>query len=190
MNQLCKLVCEYLLTLVELASLPAGHSLDLLDGEEGQHANALHYVRVGYVSPVLEELERRGLFRVEPYCALLGLAHLLALGVEEQRDSHSVSVLAELLADKLGAAQHICPLVVAAELHVAAVLLVQHVEVVALHDHVVKLEEGQTALPALLVALEGQHLVYAEACAYLAQNVDVVEVHQPVGVVYHDSLAV
>ena len=101
-----------------------------------------------------------------------------------------MSVLAELLADKLSAAQHICPLVVAAELHVAAVLLVQHVEIVALHDHVVELEEGQTALPALLVALEGQHLVYAEACAYLAQNVDVVEIHQPVGVVDHDSLAV
>ena len=100
-----------------------------------------------------------------------------------------MSVLAELLADKLSTAQHVSPLVVAAELHIAAVLLEQHVEVVALHDHVVELQEGQTALPALLVALEGQHLVYAEACADFSQHVDVVEVHQPVCVVDHDSLA-
>ena len=61
----------------------------------------------------------------------------------QQRDGHCVSVLAELAANKLCAAQHIRPLIVAAKLHIAAVVLEHVVEVVALHDHVVKLKEAE-----------------------------------------------
>ena len=64
------------------------------------------------------------------------------------------------------------------------------VEVVALHDHVVELKEGQALLHALLVALGTQHVIHAEAGADLAQQLDVVQVQQPVGVVQHHSLAV
>ena len=48
-------------------------------------------------------------------------------------------VLAEFSSDQLCTAEHVAPLVIAAELHVAAVSLEQLVEVVALHQHVVKL---------------------------------------------------
>ena len=48
--------------------------------------------------------------------------------------------------------RHIAPLIVAAKLHIAAVVLEHVVEVVALHDHVVELEEGQALLHALLIA--------------------------------------
>ena len=48
-------------------------------------------------------------------------------------------VLAELAADELRAAEHIRPLVIAAELHIAAVFLEHVIEVVALHNHVVEL---------------------------------------------------
>ena len=61
----------------------------------------------------------------------------------------AVGVLAQLLADQLGAAQHVAPLVVAAELHIAAIMLEQVVEVVGLHDHVVEFQEGQTLLHPL-----------------------------------------
>jgi len=64
------------------------------------------------------------------------------------------------------------------------------VEVVALHDHVVELEEGQAFLHALLVALSTQHVVHAEAGTDFAQKLDVVEVQEPVGVIQHHSLAV
>ena len=46
-------------------------------------------------------------------------------------------------------ASPIAPLVVAAELHIAAVILEQMVEVVALHDHVVELQEAQTLFHVL-----------------------------------------
>ena len=45
-------------------------------------------------------------------------------------------------ADQFGTTQHVAPLVVSAELQVTAVFLVQHVEVIALHQHVVELQEA------------------------------------------------
>ena len=98
-------------------------------------------------------------------------------------------VLAQLAADQLGAAQHVAPLVVTAELHVAAVVLEQVVEVVGLHDHVVELQEAEALFHALLVALRAQHVVDREARADLAQQLDIVELHQPVRVVQHHRLA-
>ena len=68
--------------------------------------------------------------------------------------------------------------------------MLEHVvEVVALHDHVVELQEGQALLHALLVALGAQHVVHGEAGSYLAQQLNVVQIQQPVGVVQHQSLA-
>ena len=101
-----------------------------------------------------------------------------------------MGVLAELLADELGTAEHIAPLVVPAELHVAAVMLVEVVEVVALHEHVVELQKAQTLFHALLVALGAEHVVDGEARPDVADELDVVEVHEPVGVVDHDGLVV
>ena len=112
-------------------------SVDLLERQERQHPQAFQDVSVRYISPVLVEIERRGLVRIEPYRAALRLAHLLALGIEQQGDRHRVCILAELPADQLGTAEHVAPLIVSAELHVAAVFLVQCIEIVALHDHVV-----------------------------------------------------
>jgi hypothetical protein len=81
------------------------------------------------------------------------------------------------------------PLVVAAELHVAAVVLEQIVEVVGLHDHVVEFQEAESALHALLVALRAEHVVDREACADVPQKLHIVELQQPVGIVDHDGLA-
>ena len=96
-------------------------------------------------------------------------------------------VLSKLAADELRAAQHIRPLVVAAELHVAAVVLEQMIEVVGLHDHVVELQEGQALFHALLVALSTEHVIDREAGADLPQEFDIIEIQQPVGIVDHDG---
>ena len=129
-----------LLGLVQLCALQCLlHFLDLLNGDKGQKLHALDDIGVIHVPPVLEEIVRRGLFRIQPDCAGLGLAHLFALGVQKEGNGHGAGVLPQLLPDQLRAAQHIAPLVVAAELQVAAVPLVEAEEVVALHDHVVKL---------------------------------------------------
>ena len=99
-------------------------------------------------------------------------------------------ILTELTADELRTAEHVRPLVVAAELHVAAVVLEHIVEVIALHDHVVELQEAQALFHALLVALSTQHIVHGEARADLAQELNVVERLEPLGIVEHERLAV
>ena len=184
-----QLVGEDLLGTVQLGAFPLVHRIDLLEREEGQHADALEDVRVADIAPVLVELVRRGLLRIEPDGARGGLAHLLALGVEKQRDRHRVRILAELLSDQLGAGQHVGPLVIAAELEVAAVILVESQEIIALHHHVVELKEGEALLHALLVALCSQHVVDREARTDLAQELDIVEVQQPVGIVDHEGFS-
>ena len=68
--------------------------------------------------------------------------------------------------------------------------MLEHVvEVVALHDHVVEFEEGQALLHPLLVALGAQHVVDREAGTHVTQQLDVVQVQQPVGVIQHQGLA-
>ena len=185
-----QLVSKDLLCLIELASFPLVHLIDLLKRQESQHTQAFEYVCICHVSPVLVEIERRSLVRIKPYGAALSLTHLLALGVEQQSDRHCVCIFAELAADQLGTAEHVAPLVISAELHVAAVFLVQCIEIVALHDHVVEFQEAQAAFHTLFVALCSQHAVYAEVCAYLAQYIDGIQVEQPVCIVYHQRLII
>ena len=68
-------------------------------------------------------------------------------------------------------------------------MLEQIVEVVTLHDHVVELKEAQPLLHALLIALGPKHVVDREAGANLPQQLHIVQIQQPVGVVDHLSLA-
>jgi len=60
------------------------------------------------------------------------------------------------------------------ELLVAAVVLEHVVEVVALHDHVVELEEGQALLHALLIALGAEHVVDGEAGTHITQQLNII----------------
>ena len=142
MYKLCQLVCKDLLGFVQLAAFPFGHLVDLLKRKESKKTHTFDNVSIVYISPVLVEIERGCLIRIKPYSSGLCFSHLFALRIEKQCDGHGIGILAKLTADQLGTAKHVAPLVIATELHVAAVFLVQHVEVVALHDHVVKFQEA------------------------------------------------
>jgi hypothetical protein len=63
-------------------------------------------------------------------------------------------------------------------------------EIVGLQDHVVELDEGQLLLPVEAQAdrVEGQHAVDREVPADVAQELDVVELRQPLGVVDHEGV--
>ena len=67
-------------------------------------------------------------------------------------------------------------------------MVVQVPEIIGLHDHVVELEEAQAALHALLVAFRPEHIVHGEAASDFAEQLDVVQVQQPVRVVHKDGL--
>ena len=110
--------------------------------------------------------------------------------VREQSDRHRICILAQLLPDQLCTAQHIGPLVVAAELHVAAIMLEHVVKVIALHDHVVELKEAQTLFHALFVALGTKHIVYGETTAYLSQQFHIVQAQKPIRVIQHHRFTI
>ena len=95
-----------------------------------------------------------------------------------------------LAADQIRAGQHVAPLIVAAHLQTAAVVLKELQEVVALHQHVVELQEGQAALQTLLVALGRQHAVDGKQRADIADEIDIAQAAQPVGVVDDQRLVV
>ena len=59
-DQLGQLISQNLLGPVQLTALPLVHGVDLLQGQEGQHADALEDIRVPHVPPVLVELEGSG----------------------------------------------------------------------------------------------------------------------------------
>ena len=175
MNKLGKLERKNFFCGIELTALPCAHLVNLLKRKESEHTDTFENIVVRNISPILIELIRAGFFGIKPDGALLGLAHLLALGIEKQSNGHGIGVLAELLSDELGAAEHIAPLVIAAELHIAAVILEKAVKVIALHYHVIELKERKTLFHSLLVALGSEHIVNRKAGAYITQNIYVIK---------------
>ena len=101
-----------------------------------------------------------------------------------------MSILAEFSADELCARQHIGPLIITAELEIAAVILVQSEEIISLHDHVIKFKECKALFHSLLVALSRKHAIDGEVGADFAQEVNIIEIKQPVRIVHHDGLVV
>ena len=85
----------------------------------------------------------------------------------------------------------IAPLVRSAHLQAAAIAAVKLDEVVGLQHHVVELDEAQglLALEPELDRVVGQHAVDAEMPAVVAQEIDVVQRVEPIGVVDHHRAA-
>ncbi len=160
MDELCQLICKDLFRRIQLRAFPPIHLINFLDRKEGQHTNAFQYVRISYVPPILIEFKRGRLIRVEPHRAALGLSHLLPFRIKKQRNRHGACILAKLPSDQLCAPQHVAPLVVPAKLHITAVFLEQHIEIIALHDHIVELKEAKPLLHPLLITFGRQHAVH------------------------------
>ena len=125
---------------------------------------------------------------VEPDGAGGGLAHLRARRRGDQWRGQREQLRVRHAAAKIDAVDDVAPLVGAAHLQHAAVALMQFDEIVGLQDHVVEFEEREFLLPIepQLHGIEAQHAVDREVAADVAQEVDVVERVQPVGVVRHD----
>ena len=180
-------VCERALRRVERRAALRRHGVDFIHGNEREEREALLYIRIVHIAPVLIEVVDAGLFRVEPERTLFGLAHLLAFACGEEGCRERVSGLLLLAADEVCAAKDVAPLVVAAHLETAAVFAVEHEKVVALHEHIAHLKEGEPALHALLVAFRAEHLVHGEMHADVAHEIEEVEVPKPFRVVGEDG---
>ena len=150
----------------------------------------MDHVGIADVSPILIELIRRGFLRIEPDGALLGFAHLFAFAVLQQFHGQTEYFFSVAAAVQFDAADDVAPLIVAAQLHDAAILTVEHEEIVTLHQHIVQLEERETPLQALLIAFRGQHPIHGEMYSDFAQKVNVIQIAQPIGIVDHQRVAI
>ena len=124
---------------------------------------------------------------VEPDGALGGLAHFGPRGRRQEGEGQGLGRPAFDPADEVNSGQDVPPLVVAAHLQGAAVLPVERQIVVGLEELVVELDEGQSLFQAQPIGLGGQHAVDAEMPADIAEEFDVFQGQEPVGVVDRDG---
>ena len=73
-----------------------------------------------------------------------------------------MGIFSEFLTDKFRSGKHIAPLIITAELHIAAIVLIEAVEVVSLHEHIGKFQEGKSVCETIHIATGSQHLIYGE----------------------------
>ena len=178
---------QQLLGLVDLGALQRAQPLDLVQRQFGEQLQEAHHVGVLGVAPELPVIVGAAQVGVEPDRPVDGLAHLHPRGGGHQRRGQAERLRPVHPPDQVDAVDDIAPLLGAAELQGAAVAPVQLDEVGCLHQHVVELEESQRLLGLQPAAdeLQGDHLVDGEVHAVLAQEVDVAQPVQPLGVVAH-----
>jgi len=166
------------------------HDGDVRKRQEGKKLEKPLHVGVVAVDPVLIIFVRRGQRAVQPDGAFFRFAHLVAGRSSDEGKGDGLRVFGFNFADEFGAGQHVPPLVVAAHLQRAAVVLKKVEEVVSLEKHVVELNKIQPLLQPDFIAFRRQHPVDAEMASDVAQKFDVVDLREPIGVVEQQGSAV
>ena len=191
MNDFCQFKCQNFFCFIDFCTFQSTQTTNFIHGQECQQSQTFFNVFITNVSPVLVEIVRCCFFGIQPYSAGNCFTHFYAFGVCQQFECHTVSRFLGFTTDQFNTGDDVGPLVVTAHLQGAVVSLVQFVEVVTLHDHVVEFQEGQTSFffHSCFEAVCSQHSVYREVYAYITQEFDVVQVSQPVAVVYDDRTA-
>ena len=191
MNDLCQFECQNFFRFVDFCAFQSTQTTNFIHRQECQQCQTFFNVLIANVSPVLVEFIRCCFFRIQPYSAGYCFTHFYTFRVCQQFECHAVSGFLGFTTDQFYTGDDVGPLVVAAHLQGAVVSLVQFVEVITLHDHVVEFQEGQTSFffHSCFEAVCSQHSVYGEVYADITQEFNVVQVSQPVTVVYDDGTA-
>ena len=181
---------QHLLGLVDLLAFQCLELCDFRQRHLGEALQEAADIGVLGIAPVLPELVGAEACRVEPYGARRGLAHLGAGRGGEQRRGEREQLRAVDPAAEVSAHDDVAPLVRAAHLRDAVVAAMQFQEVIGLQDHVIELEEGErlVAIEAQLHRVHGEHAVDREMPANVAQQRNVLEIVQPVGVIGHERV--
>ena len=156
--------------------------------EQGEDLDVAFGVVVAHVEPELVELVGRRIARIEPHVAALGLAELGAVGLRDERAGDRIGFGAQLAADQLGAGGDVAPLVGSAQLHLAAVFLVEVHEIETLHQLVGEFGERHAvalAVETFLDRILGHHVVDRDQLADVTDEVEEADPLHPVVVVDH-----
>ena len=179
-----------LLGFVDLLALQGLEPGDLRQRQVREELEEAADIGVLGVAPVLPELVGREPFGIEPDGTGRGLAHLGARCGRQKGRGQREQFGALHATAEIGAHDDVAPLVRTAHLHDAVVALVELHEIVGLQDHVVEFEKRQwlVALEPQLHRIHGEHAVDREVPANVAQQRDVEQAVEPVGVVGHHSV--
>ena len=127
---------------------------NLLQGQERVELQQPFHVPVVRVHPELIELVRRRALRVEPHRSCFRLAELRARRREQEGLRQAEGLAAARLSDVLRPRQQVPLLVVSPHLQLAAVVIVEVLEVDGLQEHVGELRVGYPLLRVLKPALD------------------------------------
>ena len=191
MNHGGRFARQHLLGFVDLLAFQRGEPLSLVDWKNREELQEAADVGVLGVAPELPVIVGAHHIRIEPDRAGGGLAHLGARARGDERRGQREQLRVEHAPAELDAVDDVAPLIGAAHLQHAAVSPVELDEVVGLEDHVVEFQERQLllAVEPQLDRFEAEHAVDRKMPAHLAQEIDVIERVEPVGIVGHDGVA-
>ena len=190
MYQLGYFISQYLLGLINSSILQAAQTMNLLHRQEGQKCQALLHISIVHIAPVLIEIIDRSLFLIQPESTASSFAHLLAIALGQQSKGKAINRIASLATGKLYTANNIGPLIIATHFQLQIVATMKLQEVIGLHNHVVELQEGQALFHTVLVALSCQHTVNSKMRSYIPQQLNVVQLAEPISVVDNQSLVI
>ncbi len=178
---------QQLLGVVDLLALQRLEAGDLRQRQLGEYLQEAADIGVLGVAPVLPEVVGAEPLGIEPHRAGGGLAHLGARGGGEQRRGQREQLGVGHAAAEIGAHDNVAPLVRAAHLQDAAMALEELHVIVGLQDHVVEFEEAErlVAIEPQLHRVHRQHAVDREVPADVAQQRDVEQRVEPLGIVGH-----
>ena len=131
-----------------------------------------------------------GLFGIQPHSALFRFPHLFSFAGSQKSEGHAINLLPFFSSEQLHAADDITPLVIAAQFQNTSIAMVQLQEVIALHQHIVEFNEGKAPLHPLLIAFCGQHPIYSEMNADIANEFNIIQIQKPVSIISHDSFSI
>ena len=187
MQQGGRLGCQNLLGLVDLAAAKCAQPGDLVQRQERVEGEEARDVGVLGVAPELPVVPGGQLVGIEPDRSGRCLAHLRPRRRGQKWTGQRVELRRAHAAAKVDAGDDVAPLVGAAHLQGAAGAAAELDEVVCLQAHVVEFDEGQLLLAVQphLDAVHRQHAVDREVATDVAQEIDVVQLRQPFGIVDH-----
>ena len=91
-------------------------------------------------------------------------------------------------ADEFRSRHNVAPLVLTTHFEFAAELLVEHIKIIRLKDHIVELKEGKPRFKAHFDGFRSQHFVDAELGADIAQEIEVEHIVEPLRVVHENGV--
>ncbi len=128
MDVFCDFIGEFLLgdSHAWIRQMITGDIFDFLRGKEGKYFQIFDRVFIGRVIKILIKLVRGSQFRIQEKGSFFGFAEFLSVSASDQMGGHGLRIgfIPFYFANQLEAACQIAPLIVAADLDLAAILFI------------------------------------------------------------------